>query len=435
MNSQTPLFRDDKVGNWISEKVSNSYVVSGSTNEIAFIKALIDAVYEYPYPTNVSNNEVKILRGKLLAAAFDLLVSVEYYKSMGHSGWVYCPFPEEEPFIYYPYTNVCPRCVLANDFRFHQANKPPSGSIGAMTSKLLGLFFEALFERHGRKIEIHKGMEPVDTIFIDNSTNPHVYLFAEVKSAPLLTLPLAMKTEKLTQEIDGTAKALLSHEKINIPQLYQTPIGLFVPVKSSGTRTGWENKIYPLGAKTNEKDTEWAYRGILSLLKTDNKFFATYASFWLAALEEYQSEAKTKLPIYWFTNGCGQPAPRPETWPKRSSGSGYESVSDGKTSVGMDRTDDIKKATYQVLKLGAEGKTEKGKRYLVGIVSNIHAIRHFDEYLTNLKDIIWTKDESGIVTRASQLDPNTEFYNLFDGIISLTNTVARDIWIKENFDF
>jgi hypothetical protein len=434
MDNQTPLF-NNKVGNWISEKASNSYVVSGSTHEVTLIKALIDAVYGYPYPKNAPDSEVKILRGKLLAAAFDLLVSAEYYKSMGHSGWVYCPFPKNEPFIYYPYTNVCPRCVLANDFQFHQANKPPSGSIGAMTSKLLGLFFENLFERHGRKIEIHKGSEPVDTIFIDKTTKPHVYLFAEVKSAPLLTLPLAMKTEKLTQEIDNTAKALLSHEKINIPQLYQVPIGLLVPVKNSKTRTGWESKIYPIGLKANEKDTEWAYRGIINLLKTDNKFFATYASFWLDALGEYQRESKTKLPIYWFTNGCGQPTPKPETWPKRSTGGGHESISDSKTSVGMDRTDDIKKATYQVLKLGSEGKTEKGKKYLVGIVSNIHAVRHFDEYLTNLKDIIWTKDETGNVTKASQLDPDTEFYNLFDGIISLTQTVARDFWIKENFDF
>lgn len=59
-------------------------------------------------------------------------------------------------------------------------------------------------------------------------------------------------------------------------------------------------------------------------------------------------------PTYWFTNSCGQPIPRPDTWPHRA-GTGYESVSDSKTSVGIDRTDDIKKGTYQILKLGAEG--------------------------------------------------------------------------------
>jgi len=435
MDNQMPLLPNDKVGHWVSEQASNSYVVAGSAHEITLINALIDAVYNYPYPKNALESEVKTLRGKLLAAAFDLLVSAEYYKSMGHSGWVYCPFPESEPFIYYPYTNVCPRCVLANDFQFHQANKPPSGTIGAITSKLLGMFFENLFERHGRKVEIHKGSEPVDTIFIDKTEKPHVYLFAEVKSAPLLTLPMAIKTEKLTQEIDSTVKTLLSHEKTSITQLYQTPINLLVPVRSSKTRSGWENRLYPIGFKANEKDTEWAYKGLVSLLKKNSDFFVSYAGFWLEALGEYQSEVKAKQPVFWFTNGCGQPAPRPETWPKRAKGDGYESISDGKTSVGMDRTDDIKKATYQVLKLGAEGKPEKGKKYLVGIVSNIHAVRHFDEYLTSLKDIIWTKDESGNVTKAAQLDPDTEFYNLFDGIISLTQTVARDSWIKKTFDF
>lgn len=435
MDYQKSLLSDDKKGNWISEQTSNSYVVSGTSEELTLIKELIDAVYNYPYPKGMSKVEVKNLRGKLLAAAFDLLVSAEYYKSMGHSGWVYCPFPEDKPFIYYPYTNVCPRCVLNNDFRFHQANKPPSGSIGAITSKLLGLFFENLFKRHGKQVEIHKGSEPVDTIFIDKKTNPPVYLFVEIKSAPLLTLPLAVKTEKLTQEIDSSAKSLLSHEKINITPLYQTPINILVPIKNTKSSSKWDAKLYLLGSKANERDLEWAYKGLINLLRTDNKFFFTYSNFWLEALDEYQNESKVKQSVYWFTNGCGQPSPRPDTWPKRSSGSGYESVSDGKTSVGMDRTDDIKKATYQVLKLGSEGKTEKGKKYLVGIVSNIHAVRHFDEYLKNMKDIIWTKDETGNITKASQLAPDTEFYNLFDGIISLTQIVARDSWIKETFDF
>ena len=41
-----------------------------------------------------------------------------------------------------------------------------------------------------------------------------------------------------------------------------------------------------------------------------------------------------------------QPRPRPSHWRKRRNGQGVETVSDGKTSVGMDRTDDIKKSIY-----------------------------------------------------------------------------------------
>ena len=91
---------------------------------------------------------------------------------------------------------------------------------------------------------------------------------------------------------------------------------------------------------------------------------------------------------------------------------------------------------YQVLKLGADSKPSKGDdRYLVGIVSNIHAVRHFDDYLNSLKDIIWTRDVSGNAVRASDLTPETPLFNLFDGIVALTYTVARDPWITKNFSF
>ena len=75
-----------------------------------------------------------------LAAAFDLLVAAEYYRSVAHRGWVYCP-EGEIPLLLYPYINACPRCLLKEQFVYHKANKPQSGSIGAATSRLLALFF------------------------------------------------------------------------------------------------------------------------------------------------------------------------------------------------------------------------------------------------------------------------------------------------------
>ena len=116
--------------------------------------------------------------------------------------------------------------------------------------------------------------------------------------------------------------------------------------------------------------------------------FNAYSEFWRGALRRYGERDQSR--IFWLTNACGQPSPRPDHWPRRSSGSGYESISDAKTSVGMDRTDDIKKSIYQVLKVGAEGKPSTQFVCKVGIVSNIHAVRHFDEYLEALKDIVWT---------------------------------------------
>ena len=137
--------------------------------------------------------------------------------------------------------------------------------------------------------------------------------------------------------------------------------------------------------------------------------------------------------MFWLTNGCGQPVPRPADWPARR-GTGYESVSDAKTSVGMDRTDDIKKAIYQVLKLGSEYKPND-ENIKTAIISNIHAVRHYDEYLLTVRDVIWALDHTRSVKIASQLDPDTPIYNLFDGILSFTQSDIRDEWIKEVFRF
>lgn len=422
------------VSNWIAERATQAYSVSTTSLEESLLDALLNAVYSQPFAEDLSPREKTIQRRLLLAAAFDLMVAAEYYATVGHVGWTYCPYSETEPAIYYPYTNICPRCVLSGAFHYHQANKPPSGNIGAATSKLLLLFFQSLFERFDRKIEILKGSEPVDAIFLDRISSPHVYLFAEVKSAPLVTLPLARLTDKLTVEEGDAAVALQTHEKVNLTNLYQTPTFLFVPVEHQSAPFKWMYKKFPLGSKLNENDFHWAYRGLTNLLQNDTGFFDAYYKYWLNSFKAYETYDKREV-IYWLTNACGQPSPRPANWPKRGKGGGYESVSDGKTSVGMDRTDDIKKSIYQVLKLGAEGKPLSDVNFLVAIVSNIHAARHFDEYLDALKDVIWTRDETGKIKYASQLAPDTPFYNLFDGIISLTQTVSRDPWIDTNFDF
>ena len=420
--------------NWIAKKAKEGYAVSSEPAEMELLNALLQAVYTYSFTPNTPQSEQAKIHRLLLAAAFDLFTAAEYYGSVSHTNWFYCPTSETSPLVFYAYTNICPRCALTGSFYFHQAHKPKSGNIGATTSRLLALFLRALLDKHGRKIAILKGSEPIDVIFVDETTKPATYLFAEIKSAPMVTLPLAMDTEHLTDEEDHSAITLEAHTITNTNSLYKQRISVFVPVYDSKTST-WAGETFPVGSKQNQNDKAWAYRGLASLLKNKPDFFRKYTAFWLRAFDAYSTSDKS--PIFWFTNACGQPpSPKPEGWPSRSSGGGYESISDGKTSVGMDRTDDIKKATYQVLKLGAEGKpTSKDFNYLVGIVTNLHAIRHFEDYLEPIQDIIWIKDPTGTVKQASQLPPDSKLYNLFDGIIALTEVFARDQWIQSNFEF
>jgi hypothetical protein len=362
--------------------------------------------------------------GILLSAAYDLVISAEYYTAIAHSGWLYCP--EKQPRLFFPYTNCCPCHAIKNEFFFHPSNKPTSGKIGTATSRILLLFYQSIFRFNGMEEQVLKGTEPVDAVVINRKLKK--VLFAEIKASPLLTLALTNVSDKLTKEVDGEAIPY-GHETITNTNLYHSQLEIFVPKLDNGA---WQENYYSIGQKNSEQDIYFGFRGLINLLNTNENFFTDYFDYWCASLNVYYP--RDNKSIFWLTNACGTPSPVPPNWQKRRVGSGYESVSDSKTSVGMDRTDDIKKGIYQVLKLGAEGKPNNSEwDYKVGIISNIHPARHFDEYLNSLKNIVWTNDETGRVKIAKDLPENQPIYNLFDGIIALTQTHSRDEWIDKLF--
>jgi hypothetical protein len=405
------------MNNWIENILSRcSKLEQNNSFESQLSDLLIEKCLKYA--DNLGNV------GTLLASAFDLLVSAEYYGMVSHSGWLYCP--AENPRLYFHFTNCCPRHVIDNKFFFNPSNKPSSGKIGTATSRLLLLFIQQLFQRKKFVEIVLKGTEPVDAVVVNYQTKQ--VLFAEIKASPLVTLPISVETQRLTKEQN---EEIVNAEHISVVNstLYQTPIDIFLPVFVNGN---WKDNYYKLGQRENEKDVYWAYRGLIDLLNLNENFFEQYFKFWQEALKSYQPKSNEN--IFWLTNACGTPSPIPQGWQKRRVGSGYESVSDSKTSVGMDRTDDIKKGIYQVLKLGAEGKPLLSEwDYKVGIISNVHPARHFEEYLQSMQDIVWTNDESGRAIFVKDLPLEQKVFNLFDGIIALTKTYSRDEWIDKLF--
>lgn len=404
--------------NWIDEILDKtSKIEAENTIEAELVDLLIEKCVSLQKKSNESI-------GTFYASAFDLLISAEYYGSISHSGWLYCP--DKEPRLFFHFTNCCPRHVINEEFFFHPSNKPTSGRIGTATSRLLLLFLRGIFKYNNFKEEILKGIEPVDAIIVNYENNQ--ILFAEIKSSPLLTLSISTKTQKITTEIEGEILHSGHITTIN-SNLYATPVDLFVPKFENGK---WIEQYFLLGQRKDETDLYWGFKGLINLLKNDNNFFQSYFVYWNESLKSYYP--KLNKNIFWLTNACGTPSPVPIGWQKRRLGSGYESISDSKTSVGMDRTDDIKKGIYQVLKLGSEGKLLSTKwDYKVGIISNIHPARHFDDYLQSLKDIVWTNDDSGRAKFVNDLPNNQKVFNLFDGIISLTKTYSRDEWIDKLF--
>ena len=408
---------------WIQHIVEKSRPFVFEPEELHLISKVIDIIYSLE-PLDAARRKI------FLAAAFDLVIAADYYRSVAHTNWLYCSEPKSAPFLFYTYVNGCPRCLLKNRFVHTKAHKPKSGVIGAKTSRLLCLILDNLFKRNNHSISILKGVEPVDMVLQDSTSNPEIIMFGEIKAAPLVTLPLVVPSQLLTSEQEEKVVEI-DHTVVSIPQLYGQEISILIPVFEESKR--WSYKTFPLGTKNNASDTSWAFQGFLYLLERQPEFIEAYLRFWEKALIQYGN--KNQHAIFWLLNASGQPSPRPNDWPRVSGGRGFESLSDSKTSVGMDRTDDLKKGTYQILKISADGKPSEKYEYKVGMFSNIHAIRHFDGYLDSLKDIIWSRNEVSAVRVAADLPPELPVFNLFDGIVTLTDTFTKDDWIAKMFSF
>lgn len=420
-----------EISDWVKDAIEKARELVMSPYEDELSSTLIQNAFVYAESGYCSSNMA-------LASAFDLFVTAQYYSNLTHKGWYYCSV--DEPALFFPFTNVCPRCVLHDSFHFETANKPESGSIGQATSRLLSVFLAQLFARMGKDFKVYRGSEPIDMLVYDVHKN--VVLLAEIKAAPLTTLPLVIPSDEMTESMDGGEPIpVKSHSPSDNPFLTSSELFLFLPVRKEG-RSSY--RFVSLG-KANTHDKSWAYQRINQILANDNEFFREYLDFWLEAFESYKanyrvvrrSEEHFSLSnTFWFTNACGQPYPRPLDWPLRKKGSGYESVSDGKTSVGMDRTDDIKKGIYQVLKVGAESKPNRGHfQVKTTLISNIHAVRHYNDYLHSLEDVVWLIDTGKKAKKVGDLPDEMDVYNLFDGIITFTQSHIRDEWIEDNLLF
>lgn len=361
-------------------------------------------------------NQQVIAVGDALAAAFDLLVGVFYYQKVPSKGWISCSFSEEQ--IYFPYVNACPRCTIEGRFVHHKALKSQSANIGAATIKALVLFTREWFELTGSQLTVLKGEEPVDLLIYDKLNQ--IILLAEVKSAPLLTLPLVLNPDRPSEELN-------THEATTVSRLLGAELGVLLPVYGS---SGWQTEAHFFSEKFDGSDL-YFIRMITEKVR-EGQFWKTYLISWQEAFRAYATKNKEQT-IFWLTNGCGVPSPVPPTWPDRV-GTGRETISDGKTSVGLDRTDDIKKGVYQLLKLRMAA-INQDYTVKVAILSNTHAARHHEEYIGPIENVMWLILDTEAINVVGDLPLTTPVYNLFDGIITFTKTYTRDGWIKEHLNF
>lgn len=399
--------------NWIENIVKKSTPIEAySSKEDELVSVLLDVA---------KSENLKCSLGTKLAAFYDLAISSVYYTNITNTGWLYCNL--NSPKLILPFVNCCPEHALQGDYVFHKSSKPTSAKIGQATTRMLLLFFQKLFDLYDKNLIVLKATEPADAIFY-NKQEKRIFL-GEIKSSPLLTLALCSPCEVQTSYDDDDNIIEIKHSTMSNPFIIGKELFVEIPVKIDGV---WKTRNYSIGMKRSATDEDFAYDGLIRLIQ-DKNFIKDYIDYWTISFDAYCKKDDTEN-IFWLTNACGKPSKLPNDWT-----GGVTCISDEKTSVGMDRTDDIKKGIYQVLKLGAEGKLEKtGWKCKVGILSNIHPARHFNAYLKPIKDLIWTITDDKNIEFAKDLDPNLPMYNLFDGIITFTDNYIRDKWIMDNLN-
>lgn len=350
--------------------------------------------------------ELNISVGIVFAAIYDLLVSAAYYQeSIANVGWMYCAkVSPNAPILTFPFVNACPVCTIANgEIVRCTGNKPESGKIGKITSEILLRLLNEIFQMNGQNLVVKTGQEPIDFVIAD--TVRSAYLLGEIKAAPLVVLPLAADSEVWQESTQRGIVPVQHKDKAAVNSLANTLIFMLLPVRDGDK---WSYRRVRLGVKF---DKNWAFEGLAKALQHDKTIFRDYLLFWSNALNVYETKDRVS-PLYWLTNGCGS--------------KGSINVSDSKTSVGMDRTDDIKKGVYQLLKIGAESrKNNLSYSLTIALISNIHAIRHYDDYFQPVEDVVWGYD--------SMRDKG--LFHLFDGLFSFTRKNIKNNWLSTIFAF
>lgn len=336
-----------------------------------------------------------------MAFCFDLAMSLAYVDAT--PGIEECietcenaPLPYDS---HLGFINLCSLCYeYKNKWIFQRAAKPQSGAIGKLSSEIILRFIKNIYPQFESILSIG-GTETADAIIKHKNGTT---ILAEVKSAPLLTYPILFNT--------GNKNIHHKHITLTSSQLRESDSALYLHGKN----------YIPLGKVKSEL---WPFRSAVDFVvnKDNNEKMENIIAIWGAAKTAYRNKVRENK-MYYLANASGRPpqiARDRDGWPEK------ESISDSKTSAGMDRTDDIKKGIYQALKIGTQYTKDSNIR--TAIISNLPAYRHGDDYINPFLDLLWGKVNN--VTNISGITAikREDLRWIFDYIITLEDPVLRDL--------
>lgn len=303
------------------------------------------------------------------AFAFDLLMSLAYVDSIQD---IQSSFQHYEdlptPYAYHlGFINLCsPSLVNSGAWHFQKAAKPKSGTIGKLTSEIILRFIELLHPQL-QWTKVIGGVGVADAVLKHSDGR---VILSEVKASPLTTFPFLF-------ELDRGAG-------LNPADMTRTQVGEL----ESALYMHSEFAI-PLGKPKGEL---WPFLPAISFVLDEQNMAKVeeYVAVWGRIRHAYVAKDKAS-PLYYLANASGAPpliAKKKFGWPAK------ESVSDSKTSAGLDRTDDIKKGIYQTMKLGVEASQFAIDFDIrTALISNLPAYRHRSDYVEPFYGVYWTLEE------------------------------------------
>ncbi|ASM49796.1 hypothetical protein PESP_a1718 [Pseudoalteromonas espejiana DSM 9414] len=362
---------------------------------------------DYPWRTEV-DRLLNWLEGQdphIHAFCFDLMISCAYIDATSgvEKSIEQCSHISSEYNSHLGFINLCSPCYTnKNKWTYQKAVKPQSGALGKLSSEMILRFIEKLYPELSEVLVIG-GSEAADAVLKHKSG---LIIFAEVKSAPLVTYPFVFNVPESC--LSG------NHEKLTITtsQLRSSSSAIFL------------HGIGPIPLGTLE-GALWPFKPLVDFLidESNKTIINDSINEWLSAKAAYTHKDRTNK-MFFLANASGSPpkiAKDLDGWPKK------ESISDSKTSAGMDRTDDIKKAIYQSLKIGTNLKGDS--RLKTAIISNLPAYRHGGEYVTPFTDMMWGLEKDFKTIDGHEAILSKDLRRAFDFIITLEEPILRDMKI------
>lgn len=360
---------------------------------------------DYPWRPEVDRLLSWLLKqdSHVQAFCFDLVMSASYIDATaGVEKCVEkCDGISEEFNAHLGFINLCAPCYLnKGKWIFQKAVKPQSGALGKLSSEVILRFIEKLYPKL-IKVAVIGGTESADAILTHEDGT---IILAEVKSAPLLTYPFLFNIP------DNCLSGV--HEKVIITnsQLRECESAIF---------------LHGVGAIKLGKvgDKLWPFKPLVDFLvnEENSSKVKNCIDDWLSARNAYSNKNRNNK-MYYLANASGSPpktAKENDNWPKK------ESISDSKTSAGMDRTDDIKKGIYQSLKIGTQYKENKNIK--TAIISNLPAYRHGTEYVKPFNEMLWGLGEDYKKINGENVLSEEKLRRVFDFVITLEEPILRDM--------